>query len=190
VFRFIDSANAPMTGGVLHPLLEWTLPAALGGVRRWSASKRTFTLGADEYAPYGFLGGIEPPQAASLPTDNENWSFVLSDPEGEWQTRLKTFAGGSKAVLRAMLVDEATVSANAMTLAVGWVLSATPVESEDEGRIVSVLLSNEFGVEQRDASLPMTHDTERSVSAVANSLKQAGKTAALSWGGTQGTRRD
>lgn len=192
MFQFVDSANKPLAAvnGVLHPLIHWSLPTALGGVRKWALGHRSFTIGTDVYEANHVAGGLVTPTLGDLPNINEGWQFDLADKDGAWATRLKDFAGGTKAVLLAKLVVGATESANAMTVAVGWVHTVTPIESVDEGRIVRVVLRNEFVTEQRDASLPMTHDTERALDATSNSLKYTNRSATLSWGGRQGTRRN
>ena len=191
MFRFEDADGNAMdaTSAVPHPLLEWALPASLGGVRRWSLGDRAHAFGGQQYAVYGGVLAFSAPRIGALPSADETWEFTLADSDGAWATLLRNFAVGTRADLLLLLVDEASgaASANALRAAVGWVLRAVP--SEDAGgRAVTVALGNEFGV-QRDASLPMTHDVERAESAASDSLAFAGRVAKLSWGGRQGTRR-
>lgn len=191
MFRFQDSNGDAMdaTSAVLHPLLQWALPASLGGVRRWALGGRAHTIGGQAYAPYGGVLAVSAPRLGALPSADETWEFVLADSDGAWATLLRTFAGGTRADLRVLLEAGGAVSANAMRAAVGWVRSVAPADAED-GRVVSVSLASEFGSERRDASLPMTWDAERAVSASSNSLEFAGRTTKIAWGGRQGTRRN
>lgn len=192
MFRFEDADGNAMEAAraVPHPLLKWALPASLGGVRRWSLGDRAHAFGGEQYAVYGGVLAFSAPRSGALPSADETWEFTLADSDGAWATLLRSFAVGTRADLMLLLVDEASgaASANALRAAVGWVLRAAPSEREG-GRAVTVALGNEFGVQRRDASLPMTHDVERAESAASNSLAFAGRVAKLSWGGRQGTRR-
>ena len=193
MFQFKDENGAGMDGtaGELVVLLDWELPAALGGRRRWAFYTRPITLDSVEYAAVGYTGGFTTPVAGAIPTDSEEqWQFELADPDGTWATRLKVFAGGTKCVLMAKMIAGETESANAMTVATGWVQFVFPNEdAAANGRFVRVALVSEFGVEERDATLPASHDAERAVDENANSLKYSARAATASWGGRQGTRR-
>ena len=192
MFRFMSAPDTPQAvfgKQVMRPMLDWNLPAALGGPRRWSLSDRDLVYGEDTYAPSNDIVAWELPLVGQIPTNAEEWSFIVADPRGEWERRLVSHYKGTLIRLWMARELDGIVSINRMHLATGWTRRVVPVE-DDEGRRMEVHAANELWSLDRDVALPMTPNAERDLDESADSLAYTERAATLEWGGRQGTRRD
>ena len=192
MFRFLDDQGDPQPAAGpqrVHTLVEWQLPAALGGTRRWAITDRHsgIVYGGNTYARFTDVIDHNSPLVGPDISDEEEWSIVLADPDGAWATLLAEFHLGSFARKMAMREVGGSLSANVRVDAVGWLSTAIPFD-DDDGRRMELGWSNELWKRDRDTALRMTFDAERSLDENVNSLEFADHAGDLSWGGLIGTR--
>ena len=191
MFQFVDSNNVPLSAvdATYYDVMRWQLPVVLGGERLWALrSNRSITIGTTVYQPYSRIIDWSAPVYAESPSTSEPMTVDLPDEDGAWKSLLTNFHIGTQADIWTIMVSNGVQAVNPMHHGRGW-LSPPRYFEDDAGRRVELTFENEIATNEDDATVPMTHDQERSVDETTSSLSRSAHAVQIAWGSKQGSRR-
>ena len=188
MFQFVKSGSPmPVVGDETRIMLvEWFLPAALGGERRWALDQDSDLDrdGVVYFADHPVESMEFPPSSSQI--SEEHGTMTLADPDRVWRDLVGDLYAGVRIKVSMILLSGGGYSDNSMHLFTGYGYGARPTEQ----RMLELDFANEIGRLDADVGRRMTPQEQRRKDEDDNSLDYVASAITFKWGLKEQSRRN